>query len=107
MLAYVYVTGRVSLLPTDLISVNNRGKFSPSQRKFKLFAVVNHEGKEATKGHYVADVHHPGYGCWLRYDDSNVKPIPEGAALRHEPPRVPYLLFYRRSDTAAPPRAKE
>ncbi|KAL7635657.1 UNVERIFIED_CONTAM: hypothetical protein RMT77_013474 [Armadillidium vulgare] len=90
----------------DLLSTNSRGRFSASQRKYRLFAIVNHEGKEANKGHYVADVFHNGYNCWLRYDDSNVKSIPETTVLRHDPPKVPYLLFYRRSDTLSPPSSQ-
>lgn len=96
---FIYLSCLIVLFLTDLISVNSRGKFTASQRKYKLFAVVNHEGKEATKGHYVAYVFHGSYGCWVRYDDSSVKAVPEKLVLKHDPPRVPYLLFYRRADT--------
>jgi len=64
-----------------------------------LFAVVYHDGKEASKGHYITDVFHTGYNCWLRYDDSSVKPIGEKQVLQTHTPRVPYLLYYRRFDT--------
>lgn len=68
-------------------------------RVYRLFAVVYHDGKEATKGHYITDVYHPGYLNWLRFDDSSVKPISEKTVLMPILPRVPYLLLYRRSDT--------
>lgn len=90
----------------ELMSQNSRGKFSTLQRKYKLLAVVYHDGKEATKGHYIADIYHSGYNCWLRYDDSCVKPVSEANVLKHVTPRVPYLLFYRRGDTLVGPSLK-
>lgn len=88
------------------MSSPSRGKFSSLQKKYKLLAVVYHEGRLANKGHYVADIYHGGYNCWLRYDDSVVKVVPEGSVVRHVPPRVPYLLFYRRGDTMVGPSVK-
>jgi ubiquitin carboxyl-terminal hydrolase 10 len=35
----------------------------------------------------------------VRYDDSAVKAVQESNVLRPRGPRVPYLLYYRRSDT--------
>lgn len=90
----------------ELMSSCIRGKLSPVQRKYKLLAVVYHDGKEATKGHYVADIYHGGYNCWLRCDDSFIKEVPESVVMRHVPPRVPYLLFYRRADTMVGPSPK-
>ncbi|XP_069168182.1 uncharacterized protein [Procambarus clarkii] len=90
----------------ELMSTNSRGKFSALQRKYKLLAVVYHDGKEANKGHYVADIYHGGYNCWLRYDDSCVKVVQDTSVIRHVPPRVPYLLFYRRGDTMVGPSTK-
>ncbi|CAG9824890.1 unnamed protein product [Phaedon cochleariae] len=72
---------------------------TPKERQYKLFAVVYHDGKEATKGHYITDAFHVGYGCWLRYDDASVKTVLEEQVLRPQGTRVPYLLFYRRGDT--------
>lgn len=69
------------------------------ERQYKLFAVVYHDGKEATKGHYVTDAFHVGYNCWLRYDDASVKTVQEEHVLKPQGSRVPYLLFYRRCDT--------
>lgn len=66
---------------------------------YKLFAVVYHDGKEASEGHYLTDVFHVGYSSWIRYDDSSVKAVPESVVLRPRHPRVPYLLYYRRFDT--------
>uniref|UniRef100_A0A1B0FB30 ubiquitinyl hydrolase 1 n=1 Tax=Glossina morsitans morsitans TaxID=37546 RepID=A0A1B0FB30_GLOMM len=77
-------------------------KYSQKQRAYRLFAVVYHDGKEASKGHYITDVYHTGYGSWLRYDDSSVKPVSENHVLVPRTPRVPYLLYYRRCDTLPP-----
>ncbi|ERL87470.1 ubiquitin carboxyl-terminal hydrolase 10 [Dendroctonus ponderosae] len=68
-------------------------------KQYKLFAIVYHDGKEATKGHYVTDAFHVGFSSWLRYDDASVKPVQEEQVLNPQGTRVPYLLFYRRSDT--------
>ncbi|XP_037037446.1 ubiquitin carboxyl-terminal hydrolase 10-A isoform X1 [Bradysia coprophila] len=78
-------------------------KYSQKQKQYKLFAVVYHDGKEASKGHYITDAFHCGYLCWLRYDDSSVKVINESSVLHPRVPRVPYLLYYRRSDTIGQP----
>ncbi|XP_049819082.1 ubiquitin carboxyl-terminal hydrolase 10 isoform X2 [Aethina tumida] len=70
-----------------------------TKKQYKLFAVVYHDGKEASKGHYITDAFHVGYNSWLRYDDASVKPVTEEQVLKPQGTRVPYLLFYRRSDT--------
>ncbi|EFA01234.1 ubiquitin-specific protease [Tribolium castaneum] len=72
---------------------------SPKEKQYKLFAVVYHDGKEATKGHYITDAFHVGYSSWIRYDDASVKSVQEDYVLKPQGTRVPYLLFYRRSDT--------
>uniref|UniRef100_A0A182MT28 ubiquitinyl hydrolase 1 n=1 Tax=Anopheles culicifacies TaxID=139723 RepID=A0A182MT28_9DIPT len=87
-------------LKIDSKLMSSKGKsYSAKQKQYKLFAVVYHDGKEASKGHYITDVYHSGYGSWIRYDDSIVKAIPEYNVLRPRAPRVPYLLYYRRMDT--------
>lgn len=72
---------------------------TPKEKQYKLLAVVYHDGKEATKGHYVTDAFHVGYSSWIRYDDASVKAVQEESVLKPSGTRVPYLLFYRRSDT--------
>lgn len=72
---------------------------NPKEKQYKLFAVVYHDGKEASKGHYITDAFHVGYSSWLRYDDASVKAIQEEQVLKPQGTRVPYLLFYRRCDT--------
>lgn len=80
--------------------MSSKGKsYTAKQKQYKLFAVVYHDGKEASKGHYITDVFHAGYGSWIRYDDSTVKPVSEHNVLHPKSPRVPYLLYYRRLDT--------
>ena len=72
---------------------------SNKQRQYKLFSVVYHNGREATKGHYVTDIFHTGYSSWLHCDDSQVTPTCEQSVLAPGPTSTPYLLFYRRGDT--------
>jgi len=72
---------------------------SNKQRQYKLFSVVYHNGREATKGHYVTDIFHTGYSSWLHCDDSQVSPTCEQSVLAPGPTSTPYLLFYRRGDT--------
>ena len=79
--------------------MSSKAKYSVKQKQYKLFAVVYHDGKEASKGHYITDVFHVGYGSWIRYDDSTVKSVSEYHVLHPRSPRVPYLLYYRRCDT--------
>ena len=59
----------------DILSTNSRNKYPTKQRQYKLFAVVYHNGSEATKGHYVTDIYHTGLSSWLRCDDSILKTI--------------------------------
>jgi len=77
-------------------------RYNTKQKQYRLFAVVYHDGKDATKGHYITDVFHTGYLNWIRYDDSTVKRVTEKQVLHPHAPRVPYLLYYRRCDTVQP-----
>lgn len=85
------------------IEILSSKKYNTKQKQYRLFAVVYHDGKEATKGHYITDVFHTGYLNWIRYDDSTVKRVTEKNVLHPHAPRVPYLLYYRRSDTLQNP----
>ncbi|XP_067003842.2 ubiquitin carboxyl-terminal hydrolase 10 isoform X4 [Anabrus simplex] len=86
-------------LSVDAKLMSSTKNYNRTQKKYKLFAVVYHDGKEATKGHYITDVYHVGYGGWVRYDDSVVKAVQEASMLHPRGSRVPYLLYYRRCDT--------
>jgi len=59
-------------------------------------AVVNHIGARAIGGHYIVDVFHPGYNCWVRCDDNLVSSVPTANVTKFTSPKVPYLIFYRR-----------
>jgi len=83
----------------SLMSPEVRKKLSDNKLKYKLVSIVYHDGKAATEGHYVANVYHPGYNCWINYDDACVKALPACELKRLTTHRVPYLLFYRRDDT--------
>lgn len=84
---------------SEIMSQHATKKFDSKQKQYKLFAVTYHDGKEATKGHYVTDAFHVSFGCWVRYDDSSLKCVAEANVLNPQAPRVPYLLYYRRLDT--------
>lgn len=84
---------------SEFLSPNIGKKLNSKQKQYKLFAVTYHVGKETTKGHYVTDAFHVGYGGWVRYDDSSLQGISENDVLNPAPPSVPYLLYYRRCDT--------
>ncbi|KAH7642573.1 ubiquitin carboxyl-terminal hydrolase-like protein 4 [Dermatophagoides farinae] len=78
------------------------GKIDHRCRRYKLLAVVYHNGTEVINGHYITDVYHLGLNQWLRCDDSNIKVISLSKVLtgtEREGNLVPYLLFYRRYDT--------
>ncbi len=86
-------------IPREILSANSRNKYHAKRKQYKLFAVVYHNGCEATKGHYVTDVYHSGLASWLRCDDSTVHSISETSMLKHSSNSAPYILFYRRCDT--------
>uniref|UniRef100_T1J495 Ubiquitin carboxyl-terminal hydrolase n=1 Tax=Strigamia maritima TaxID=126957 RepID=T1J495_STRMM len=83
----------------ELNLLSSVGKSVHKQRRYRLFAVVYHDGQELAKGHYTTDVFHAGYKSWLRADDSNIHQISEANVMKHSPPRVPYLLYYRNVET--------
>jgi len=88
-------------IPKDILSNNSKNKYHNKQRSYKLFAVVYHNGKHASDGHYVTDVYHAGLG-WLHCDDSLIKSMTETMVMAHSSNSVPYILFYRRGDTMGP-----
>jgi ubiquitin carboxyl-terminal hydrolase 10 len=48
-------------------------KYQAKQKQYKLFAVVYHDGKDASKGHYVSDIWNGANSTWVRYDDASGK----------------------------------
>lgn len=86
-------------LKIDQKLLSSKINYSVKEKQYKLFAVVYHDGKEVSKGHYITDAYHVGYASWLRFDDASVKPVSEEQVLKPHGSRVPYLLFYRRSDS--------
>ncbi|KAH6823696.1 ubiquitin-specific protease 24 [Perilla frutescens var. hirtella] len=70
-----------------LVSTNVEG------RKYELVATVTHHGREASKGHYTADVHYPN-GQWLRFDDASLTTISTSKVLHDQA----YVLFYKQCE---------
>ena len=48
------------VIPREILSPNCKTKYTLKQKQYKLFAVVYHKGKEASKGHYITDIYHTG-----------------------------------------------
>ncbi|XP_073124580.1 ubiquitin carboxyl-terminal hydrolase 24 [Henckelia pumila] len=59
-------------------------------RKYELVSSITHHGREASKGHYTADVRHPN-NQWLRFDDASVTAINTSKVLHDQA----YVLFYK------------
>lgn len=59
-------------------------------RKYELVSTITHHGREASKGHYTADVLYPN-GQWLRFDDASVSSISTSHVLHDKA----YVLFYK------------
>ncbi|KAI3448825.1 hypothetical protein Pfo_005490 [Paulownia fortunei] len=59
-------------------------------RKYELVSTVTHHGREASKGHYTADVRYPN-GQWLRFDDASLTAISTSKVLHDQA----YVLFYK------------
>jgi len=95
-------------ISSKILSSATKAKYLPVKaRTYKLFAVVYHNGTEATKGHYVTDIYHTGLATWIRCDDSILKAMNESMVLAHSANSVPYILFYRRGDTMTSSSAKQ
>ncbi|XP_074042428.1 ubiquitin carboxyl-terminal hydrolase 10-B-like [Leptinotarsa decemlineata] len=72
------VIKRLWILNSSLVSSKTQ---SPTEKQYKLFAVVYQEGKNTNIGHYVTDAFQVGYNCWIRYNDSSVKTVQEACSL--------------------------
>lgn len=100
---FCFVSFRFHFIRATSTEILSSKKYTAKQKQYRLFAVVYHDGKEASKGHYITDVYHTGYLNWIRYDDSTIKRVSEKSVLNPLAHRVPYLLYYRRCDTLQQP----
>lgn len=82
---------------------------TPQHIKYKLFGVLYHHGLSASGGHYTLDVLHPNRDLnakpregWIRIDDELVSDVlPKDVFSDVDADRkCPYLLFYRRVNSA-------
>ncbi|XP_019849471.1 PREDICTED: ubiquitin carboxyl-terminal hydrolase 10-A-like isoform X1 [Amphimedon queenslandica] len=87
-------------IPKELLAPPVKGKITASQRSYTLWAIVYHCGESPNGGHYITEAYHQQYGGWLRYDDNYVKPVNSDQLFRLAH-RVPYLFFYRQSESGA------
>ena len=63
--------------------------FNEAKKKFKLFAVVAHQGSSHLSGHYIAFINVPNRG-WHRFNDERITPS-SWEQVRHQ---QAYLLWY-------------
>ncbi|KAG2424235.1 hypothetical protein HYH02_015220 [Chlamydomonas schloesseri] len=74
------------------------GGSCPSKQQYKLFATINHRGRNTYEGHYYADVHSSAYdGKWYRCSDEAVAEVAPPSASD-----CAYMLLYRRVDARPP-----
>lgn len=64
--------------------------YNDYRRKYTLFAVVVHHGKDAYSGHYSTFVRHVLSNQWIHFDDTRVSIVKESEMLKQQA----YLLFY-------------
>lgn len=63
-------------IPREVLSRQKVASLSGgSLPRYKLFAVVYHHGKNASVGHYTADVRRQDGAQWIRIDDTKIEPI--------------------------------
>lgn len=62
-------------IPREVLSRQKVASLSGNLPRYKLFAVVYHHGKNASVGHYTADVRRQDGAQWIRIDDTKIEPI--------------------------------
>ena len=60
--------------------------------------MVNHHGARAIGGHYTTYAYHSGISGWIHIDDEIIRTVNIAQVTKHNPPKVPYLLYYRKVD---------
>ncbi|KAL3654718.1 hypothetical protein CASFOL_001453 [Castilleja foliolosa] len=77
--------------PLELVLSRDLLVFSNGEgRRYELVSTITHHGREASKGHYTANVRCPS-GQWLRFDDASVTAISANKVLHDQA----YVLFYK------------
>ena len=72
-------------------------------KNFKLVGVTTHQGETLASGHYIAQCYSSRLKRWVKFDDDLVSPVtPESVRSS----QGSYILFYKMSDPAEPPRAQ-
>lgn len=62
-------------IPREVLSRQKVATLGKNMPRYKLFAVVYHHGKNASVGHYTADVRRQDGAQWIRIDDTKIEPI--------------------------------
>lgn len=62
-------------IPREVLSRQKVASLGNNLPRYKLFAVVYHHGKNASVGHYTADVRRQDGAQWIRIDDTKIEPI--------------------------------
>lgn len=61
--------------------------------RYKLMAVIVHEGRSLSSGHYIAYCRQPNGETWAEYDDEMIRKVSEKTVLSQE---SAYMLVYSR-----------
>ncbi|KAL1502844.1 hypothetical protein ABEB36_007928 [Hypothenemus hampei] len=76
---------------TPFMSKRKEEKPFPADNRYSLFAVINHSGDSANRGHYVAFIRQH-YDYWYKCNDDIITPVTLKEVLASEG----YILFYHK-----------
>jgi len=83
-------------IPVEILS-DQAALLNSSKRKYKLQAVIYHEGYCLNSGHYTSDVF-KGTN-WMHFNDGNVSSCSAPEQRNAQESKTPYVLIYQRKDT--------
>ncbi|KZT53558.1 cysteine proteinase [Calocera cornea HHB12733] len=85
--------GQVLEIPNEVLSPARRSATLP---KYRLFAVLYHDGLSAQHGHYTLDVLRQDCSEWIHYDNEQISLASRPGEEKLRDGRVAYMLYYLR-----------
>ncbi|EJT98483.1 cysteine proteinase [Dacryopinax primogenitus] len=80
-------------IPNEALSPARRSAILP---KYRLFAVLYHDGLSAQQGHYTLDVLRQDCSEWIHYDNEQISLASPPGEEKLRDGRVAYMLYYLR-----------